>query len=47
MGMTGNARGQFRRREKDIHRQPNEGGAQTAFEAVGLHAELLTTNGTK
>ena len=40
MGMARDARDQFCRREKDIHRQPGEGGAQAAFEAVGLHAKM-------
>jgi hypothetical protein len=47
MGMADDARDQFCRREKDIHRQSGEGGAQAALEAIGLHAGLLTTKHTK
>ena len=43
VGMAEDARDEFCRRERDIHRQPDEGGAQAALEAVGLHAKLLTT----
>ena len=39
VGMPEDARNQFCRRKKDIHRQSGEGGAQAALEAVGLHAE--------
>ena len=45
--MTDDARDQFCRREKNIHHQSGESGAQAALEAVGLHAELLTTKHPK
>ena len=39
--MAGDAGNQFCRREQDIHRQPDEGGAQAAFKAVRLHAGII------
>jgi hypothetical protein len=45
MGMARDARDQFCRREKDIHRQSGEGGAQAALEAVGLHKEMSNFKG--
>jgi hypothetical protein len=45
--MTDKAGDELGGREQDVHRQPDEGGAQAAFKAVGLHGELLTTKRTK
>jgi hypothetical protein len=48
--MTDDARDQFRCRQKNVDHQPGEGGAQAAFEAIGLlesahfAAKVLTTD---